>query len=95
MIVTILLAALAVFGVGYTSLILRAAMARGQLNLNLESVGLGAVTNFFDTLGIGSFAPTTAWIKLRGLTTDGAIPATLNAGHALPTVVQARPAPSA
>lgn len=27
------------------------------------AIVLGAVTNFFDTLGIGSFAPTTAAIK--------------------------------
>ncbi|MEQ1784255.1 MAG: hypothetical protein ABMA14_23110, partial [Hyphomonadaceae bacterium] len=32
-----------------------------QLQPNLEAVVLGAVTNFFDTLGIGSFAPTTAY----------------------------------
>ena len=89
MIVTILLLALAVFGLGYTGAILRAAMARGQLGLNLESIGLGAITNFFDTLGIGSFAPTTAWLKLRSLVPDRFIPATLNAGHCIPTIVQA------
>ncbi len=89
MIVTILLAALAVFGVGYTGLLLRAAAARGQLGLNFEAIGLGAVTNFFDTLGIGSFAPTTAWLKLRSLVPDRFIPATLNAGHCIPTIVQA------
>jgi uncharacterized membrane protein YfcA len=68
---------------------LRAAMARGQLSLNFESIGLGAITNFFDTLGIGSFAPTTAWLKLRALVPDRFIPATLNAGHCIPTIVQA------
>jgi uncharacterized membrane protein YfcA len=47
------------------------------------------VTNFFDTLGIGSFAPTTAWMKLRAMVPDSFIPATLNTGHALPTMVQA------
>ena len=52
-------------------------------------IGLGAITNFFDTLGIGSFAPTTAWLKLRSLIPDGFIPATLNAGHCIPTIVQA------
>lgn len=50
-------------------------------------IGLG--TNFFDTLGIGSFAPTTAIFKLRRSPPDELIPGTLNAGHALPTVVQA------
>src|SRR5512138_1511437 len=50
---------------------------------------IGFVTNFFDTLGIGSFAPTTAIFKLLRRMPDERIPGTLNAGHALPTVVQA------
>jgi uncharacterized membrane protein YfcA len=89
LIVDILLVALAVVGVGYTGVILRLGAARGQLMPSLESIGLGAVTNFFDTLGIGSFAPTTAWLKLRSLVPDRFIPATLNAGHCIPTIVQA------
>jgi uncharacterized membrane protein YfcA len=52
-------------------------------------VGLGFVTNFFDTLGIGSFAPTTAVFKLRGLVRDENIPGTLNVGHTLPTIAEA------
>jgi uncharacterized membrane protein YfcA len=54
-----------------------------------EAVGVGAVTNFFDTLGIGSFAPTTSWIKFRQAVPDAEIPGTLNLGHALPTITQA------
>jgi uncharacterized membrane protein YfcA len=54
-----------------------------------EAILLGFFTNFFDTLGIGSFAPTTAWLKLRSLITDDLIPGTLNVGHALPTIAQA------
>jgi len=50
---------------------------------------IGFVTNFFDTLGIGSFAPTTAVFKFFRLVPDEQIPGTLNVGHALPTVVQA------
>ena len=50
---------------------------------------IGFVTNFFDTLGVGSFAPTTSIYKLLRLVTDERIPGTLNAGHALPTVAQA------
>lgn len=53
------------------------------------ALGTGAVTNFFDTLGIGSFAPTTALIKFFRLTEDEKIPGTLNVGHAIPTVTQA------
>lgn len=50
---------------------------------------IGVVTNFFDTLGIGSFAPTTAIFKLRARMPDECLPGTLNVGHALPTVTQA------
>ena len=53
------------------------------------SLGVGAVTNFFDTLGIGSFATTTAMFKAFKMVPDRIIPGTLNAGHTLPTVVQA------
>ena len=49
----------------------------------------GAVTNFFDTLGIGSFATTTATFRLRRVVPDRIIPGTLNVGHTLPTVAQA------
>ena len=49
----------------------------------------GFVTDFFDTLGIGAFAPTTAIFKLQRRMPDDEIPGTLNAGHALPTVVEA------
>jgi uncharacterized membrane protein YfcA len=51
--------------------------------------GIGFVTNFFDTLGIGSFATTTSFYKLRNLVKDEIIPGTLNVGHTLPTIVQA------
>jgi uncharacterized membrane protein YfcA len=65
------------------------AKARGELVPRPESIGLGFITNFFDTLGIGSYAPTTAWLKLRGMVPDSFIPAVLNVGHAIPTLVQA------
>jgi uncharacterized membrane protein YfcA len=51
--------------------------------------GIGFVTNFFDTLGIGSFATTTTMYRLFGLVPDEKIPGTLNVGHTLPTTVQA------
>jgi uncharacterized membrane protein YfcA len=50
---------------------------------------VGFITNFFDTLGIGSFAPTTAYFKLRARMPDEQIPGTLNTGQALPTMTQA------
>lgn len=51
-------------------------------------VGVGFITNFFDTLGIGSFATTTALFRLTKMLSDRVIPGTLNVGHTLPTVVQ-------
>jgi uncharacterized membrane protein YfcA len=51
--------------------------------------GVGALTNFFDTLGIGSYAPTTALFRAFRMVPDERIPGTLNLGHVLPTVLQA------
>jgi uncharacterized membrane protein YfcA len=56
---------------------------------DLYQIGTGAVTNFFDTLGIGSFATTTAIFRLRKMVPDRLIPGTLNVGHTIPTVAQA------
>jgi uncharacterized membrane protein YfcA len=52
-------------------------------------LAIGAVTNFFDTLGIGSYATSTAMFRGWRLVPDELIPGTLNVGHVLPTVVQA------
>ncbi len=52
-------------------------------------LGLGFVTNFFDTLGIGSFAPTTAAFRFWKMVRDEWIPGTLNVGDTLPTIAQA------
>jgi uncharacterized membrane protein YfcA len=50
---------------------------------------MSLVINFFDTLGIGSFAPTTAIFKLQKRMPDEQIPGTLNVGYTLPTLAQA------
>jgi len=50
---------------------------------------VGFVTNFFDFLGIGSFATTTSIYKLLRLVPDRRIPGTLLVGHMWPTVTQA------
>ncbi len=52
-------------------------------------LSIGFVTNFFDTLGIGSFATTTAVYRLLRVVPDELIPGTLLVGHALPVVTQA------
>ena len=66
------------------------AMPRHRFALpKFVEVAIGFGTNFFDTLGIGSFAPTVSLFKLFKLVPDERIPGTLNVGHALPTVVEA------
>ena len=52
-------------------------------------LGTGFITNFFDTLGIGSFAQQTALFKFFKLVDDRIIPGTMNVGNTFPTVVQA------
>jgi uncharacterized membrane protein YfcA len=63
---------------------------RGQVGtLRPVDLAIGLGTNFFDTLGIGSFAPTTAIFKLQRRMPDDEIPGTLNVGQALPTLTEA------
>ncbi|HYV98420.1 MAG TPA: sulfite exporter TauE/SafE family protein [Gemmatimonadaceae bacterium] len=50
---------------------------------------IGFITNFFDTLGIGSFATTTAMWRKWNIVPDEQIPGTLNIGHTIPTIAQA------
>ncbi len=50
---------------------------------------IGFVTNFFDTLGIGSFATTTAAFRLFRLVPDELIPGTIIVGDALAVLTQA------
>ena len=85
---TVLLIPLALAAIFYGVMLTRAALAR-RAAPGFEAVALGAITNFFDTLGVGSFAPTMAWLKFRRLVPDRLIPRTMLAGHTLPAVVQA------
>ena len=55
----------------------------------LIDVLIGFVTNFFDTLGIGSFATTTAAFRLLRRVPDELIPGTMLIGHSLPVIAQA------
>ncbi len=52
-------------------------------------LAIGFVTNFFDTLGIGSFATTTAIFKLLKVVPDERLVGTMLVGHSLPVVAQA------
>ena len=51
--------------------------------------GVGAFTDFFDTLGIGSFATTTSIFRLKRMVPDELLPGTLNVGHALAAIAEA------
>jgi uncharacterized membrane protein YfcA len=55
---------------------------------SLEGAAMSAVTSFFDALGIGCFAPTTAYLKFRRLVPDDLIPATMVSGYALAAAVE-------
>ncbi len=51
--------------------------------------GTGFITNFLDTLGIGSFAQQTAIFKFFKLVDDRIIPGTLNVANTIPTLAEA------
>jgi uncharacterized membrane protein YfcA len=85
----ILVSILGVIAVVFAAFWIREIRKIGLALPKLLETGIGFVTNFFDTLGIGSFAPTTSMFKFWKLVPDERIPGTLNVGHALPTVVEA------
>jgi uncharacterized membrane protein YfcA len=62
---------------------------KGPLKPTGTALGVAFIANFFDTLGIGSFATTTSMSKLWGVMPDEKIPGTLNVGYVMATVVQA------
>src|SRR5689334_24203031 len=63
----------------FTTVLIRAAVAKRAMPTP-ETITLGAVVSFFDTLGIGCFAPSTAWLKFRRLVPDRLIPPTILVG---------------
>ncbi|TCS77581.1 permease [Muricomes intestini] len=50
---------------------------------------IGFITNFLDTLGIGSFATTQAGFKFTKSSPDAVMPGTLNVGDTIPVVTEA------
>lgn len=84
----LLAASAAAFLAGWVWLRRRAPQAQGA-RPSFVHIAVGAVTNFFDTLGVGSFATTTVLFRLARLVPDEEIPGTLNVGHALPMMLQA------
>jgi uncharacterized membrane protein YfcA len=71
----------------FSAVLLRAAFAQ-RSRPNVEALGVGAVVNFFDTLGIGSFATTTAWLKFRRLVPDRLLPQTMLVGLTPPSILE-------
>ena len=99
--ITGLLAGLGVFSAafisGWTWLVLavkreQPAASTPATDVRFPSAGqiaTGTLTDFLDTLGIGSFAVTTAIYKLGRMVPDRVIPGTMNSGHTLPTILEA------
>lgn len=60
----------------------------GKKHIVVTSI-IGFVANFLDTLGIGSFAPTSAAFKMTKSVDDALVPGTLNVGDTVPVCVEA------
>jgi len=63
----------------------------------MKNAVIGLITDFFDTLGVGCFAPTMFAFKVtgsmpkdeNGMDRDDLVPGTLNVGHSLPVITEA------
>jgi uncharacterized membrane protein YfcA len=88
-ILTLLIVSLSAVALSYGAHLLWTAARAGQLRPSSEAILLGAITNFFDTLGIGSFAPSIAWMRFRRLVPDRLLPLTILGGYILPAITQA------
>ena len=90
---TVLLIIIGAGGVFFlASLVVDLVKHKNDLGKESPVVGflIGLVTDFFDTLGIGSFAPTTLFFKVtKFLDTDKKIPGTLNVAHTVPVLMEA------
>jgi len=89
----VLLSALTVVTLWFIVMMVRVVMQRRAEGRDVTPtpafLGIGFITNFFDTLGIGSFATTTTIVRQWKLSSDELLPGTLNMGHALPVIAQA------
>ena len=91
--IALLIALLGVFAVVYLAMFVRALARDARDGKSINSPGLiwpiSFVANFFDTLGVGSYATTTSMVRFFGLIPDEKIPGSLNVGYVLPTMAQA------
>src|SRR3954463_7167913 len=85
LIILLILLGLAILAYGFA--LARVAVAK-RVAPGAEALALGAVVNFLDTLGIGSFAPTTAWFKFRRMVPDRLIPQTMLCGLTPPSMTE-------
>lgn len=87
--ITLLFIALGLFSV-YCVVVLTMGVrqAEGPVRPTLGAFLTGTVANFFDTLGIGSFATTTSAFRSFKMVQDEKIPGTLNAGYASAALFQ-------
>lgn len=90
--VSILLILLWSYAVVFVILLLKDIFTnRRSLNKNklTQNIVISGVSNFFDTLGIGSFGIVASLWKFTKSIPDSLIPGTLNTAFAIPTVVEA------
>jgi uncharacterized membrane protein YfcA len=88
MLLILLVVGLSIGAAGLFIGIVREAAKTNQLVPKGEAMALAAVTNFFDTLGIGSFAPTIAWFRFRKMVPDKLMPLTMFIGYTIPAILQ-------
>ena len=90
--ITVIWIALILLGIFYTYVLLKDYIKHKNVLEDISAIKtaiIGFVVNFFDTLGIGSFAPQTALLKFTKQTEDRLIPGTLNVSNTIPVLIQA------
>lgn len=92
MILNILLGTLSLLGIGFSIIFIKDYVKhKNELENNsfAKLSGIGFLVNFFDALGIGSFAPATALLRIFKQTEDRVIPGTLNVSCTIPVICEA------
>lgn len=90
--ITVIWIALIILAIFYSYVLIKDIVKHKSVLENVSAVKtaiIGFVVNFFDTLGIGSFAPQTALLKFTKQTEDRLIPGTLNVSNTIPVLIQA------
>lgn len=88
----ILLLALGIMTIVYMVYLVRDVVTHKEEHLPMKTIPvllIGLLANFFDTLGIGSFATSTTAFKFTKSCEDDLIPGTMNVSYAVPIAVEA------